>query len=167
VNDVDDIRQQMALIRREMHQNVSSVVSDVGDAMDWRSPLRKHPYLTIGVGLAVGYFLVPRRKSQAAQARQALADVAPRLAAIADADRQARPEKPPKSLGRRLAGWGIGMLWPLVGQSAQAYAAMWLENQLKQHLTPGPPGGFTPPSSSGRPGEPYEGEPARRAARRG
>ena len=34
--DVDEIRRQMALIRREMHSNVSNVVSDVEEAMDWR-----------------------------------------------------------------------------------------------------------------------------------
>jgi hypothetical protein len=175
VSQVDDIRRQMALIRHEMHYDVSNVVSDVESAMDWRSVIRKHPYIAIGAGLAAGYFLVPRRKPAARRAsppRQALAEIPPEtLAAVMSPAAEAlrKPEKPPKSLGRQLLGWGVGMLWPLVGQSVQSYAAMWLEDQIKQHLNPNPkpPGDRVPPSSSGRPGDPYDGAPAQRAARRG
>lgn len=176
MSQVDDIRRQMALIRREMHYDVSQVVSDVEEAMDWRSVIRNHPYIALGAGLAVGYFLVPRRKSGAKKVRQALAEVSPQalaevlpgLAAAAPAE-PPRPPKPPKSLLRRVAGWGVGMLWPLVGQSVQSYAAIWLEEQLKQHLNPHarPPGESVPPSSSGRPNEPYDGQTAHRVARRG
>ncbi|WP_165250320.1 hypothetical protein [Paludisphaera soli] len=169
MSDVDEIRRQMALIRREMHTSVSNVVSDVEDAMDWRSVIRNHPYIALGAGLAVGYLVVPRRK----KSRPVLQVPAGFAATTAGAfpeplafQAPAPPAKPGKSLGRRLLGWGVGMLWPLVGQSVQAYAAVWLEDQLKQHLNLKPPGDFVPPSSSGRPGEPYDGEAARRAARR-
>jgi hypothetical protein len=173
VTDVDEIRRQMALIRREMHTSVSNVVSDVEDAMDWRSVIRNHPYIALGAGLAVGYFVVPRRKKS--RPVQAAMDALPRTAAgafpeplhfQAPAQAPPPPARPGKSLGRRLLGWGVGMLWPLVGQSVQAYAAVWLEDQLKQHLNLKPPGDYVPPSSSGRPGEPYDGEAARRAGRR-
>lgn len=175
--DVDEIRRQMALIRREMHTDVANVVSDVEDAMDWRSPIRNHPYVAIGAGLIAGYFLVPRRKTKAQRVQQALAsvpaealaDVIPRIAPVSKPApvKSAKPA-PSKSLGRQLTSWVVGMAWPLVSQSAQAYAAMWLESQLKQQLNPnpGPPPGTVPPSSSGRPGEAYDGRAAR-AARRG
>lgn len=175
MSQVDDIRRQMALIRHEMHYDVSNVVSDVESVMDWRSVIRNHPYIAIGAGLAAGYFLVPRRKSSARRAVQALAEVPPealaavmpKLAAVEASSR--KPDKPPKSLGRQLLGWGVGMLWPLVSQSVQSYAAIWLEDQIKQQLNPNPrpPGDYVPPSSSGRPGEAYDGAPAQRAARRG
>ncbi|MDG3008095.1 hypothetical protein [Paludisphaera mucosa] len=175
MTDVDEIRRQMALIRHEMHHDVSNVVSDVGDAMDWRSVIRNHPYVALGVGLAVGYFVVPRRKTSAQRVQQVLAEASPQAlaglippTAAFTAPAPAKPAKPPRSLARRMVGWGVGLLWPLVGQSVQAYAAMWLENQLKQQLNLNlkPPGEYVPPSSSGRPGEPYDGETARRAARR-
>ncbi|WP_165073842.1 hypothetical protein [Paludisphaera rhizosphaerae] len=174
MSQVDDIRRQMALIRHEMHYDVSNVVSDVESVMDWRSIIRRHPYITIGAGLAVGYFLVPRRKpaTRTVPLPQALAEISPETLAavippVVEASRKA--EKPSKPLSRQLLGWGVGMLWPLVGQSVQAYAAMWLEDQIKQHLNPNPkpPGDRVPPSSSGRPGEPYDGAPATRDARRG
>lgn len=170
MSQVDDIRRQMALIRHEMHHDVSNVVSDVENVMDWRSVIRGHPYLALGAGLAVGYLLVPRRKPVAPP--QALAGVPPEalaavMPAVAEASR--KPEKAPKSLSRQLLGWGVGMLWPLVGQSVQSYAAIWLEDQIKNHLNPnpGPPGGHPPASSTGRPGEPHDGDPVHRAARRG
>ncbi|AMV40866.1 hypothetical protein [Planctomyces sp. SH-PL62] len=171
MSDVDEIRRQMALIRREMHTSASNVVSEVEQAMDWRSVIRNHPYIALGAGLAVGYFVVPRRKKTrrvveiAADALPlSTADAAPRPLLFQP---PAPPEKPSKPLGRRLLSWGVGMLWPLVGQSVQAYAAVWLEDQLKQHLNLKPPGEFVPPSSSGRPGESYDGGPARSASRRG
>ena len=171
--DVDEIRRQMAMIRREMHSNVSNVVSDVEDAMDWRSPIRNHPYIALGAGLLAGYFLVPRRKTKAQRVQQALAsvpaealtDVMPRMAAFT-APEPPRPAPPQKSLGRKLLSWGVGMAWPLVGQSVQAYAAMWLEDQIKRQLNPNLAPPAVPPSSSGRPGEPYDAAHAR-SARRG
>lgn len=176
--DVDEIRRQMALIRREMHADVSNVVEDVEEALDWRAPIRNHPYIALGVGLAAGFFLVPRKKKSQARRLQetiaslppeALARTAPRLAAVA------RPEpvrvvkqEPSKPLGRRLLSWGVGMAWPLVSQAAQSYAAMWLEDQLKQQMNPNrkPPSEPVPPTSAGWPGGAYDAATVR-AARRG
>jgi hypothetical protein len=169
VSDVDDIRQQMAQIRHDMHYDVSNVVSEVEDAMDWRSVIRKHPYIALGVGLAVGYFVVPKRRRRV---ERPVASVQPFMeASMTPEYASARPEKPPKSLGRKATGWALGLLWPLVSQSVQAYAAVWLESQLKQHLNLNPhpthPDGDAPPSSAGRPGESYGGDAVYRMPKRG
>jgi hypothetical protein len=175
--DVDEIRRQMAQIRREMHSDVSNVVEDVEEALVWRAPLRNHPYIAMGVGLVAGYFLVPRKKSKLQEARQALASVptedlaefTPRLSAVARpaASRPAKPE-PSKPIGRRLLSWGVGMAWPLVSQAVQSYAAMWVEDQLKQQMNPNrkPPADPFSPSSAGRPGGSHDAATAR-APRRG
>lgn len=170
MSDIDDIRQQMAQIRHDMHYDVSNVVSDVEDAMDWRSGIRNHPYIALGVGLAVGYFIVPKRRRRVERA--ATASVRPFLeASMAPEYATARPEKPPKSLGRKATGWAIGLLWPLVSQSVQAYAAMWLESQLKQHLNlnpnPGRPGDDAPRSAVGGQDESYGGDAVYRMPKRG
>jgi len=166
VSDIDDIRRQMAQIRRDMHLDVSQVVGEVEDAMDWRSVIRNHPYITIGIGLAAGYFIVPKRHRRAERATAAIRPLME--ASMTPQYETAPPERPRKSLGRRVVGWGLGMLWPLVSQSAQAYASMWLESQLKQHLNlhPSPP---DDPSSSprGGPGDPYGGDAVYRMPKRG
>ena len=55
MNEIDEIRRQMAQIRHDLHQDVSNVVSGVSDVvnevsgvMDWRSALRGHPYMLVG-----------------------------------------------------------------------------------------------------------------------
>lgn len=136
MSDIDDIRRRMAQIRRDAHYDVSHVVSEVEEAMEWRTIIRARPYIAIGVALAVGYLVVPRRRRPAerkAESVQPLLD-----ASEAREFAPGRAEKPPKSLGRKAMGWAIGLVWPLIGQTVQAYAAMWLENQIKQHLNLNP-----------------------------
>lgn len=168
MSDIDDIRRQMALIRRDMHFNASNVVGEVEEAMDWRSVIRNHPYVTLTLGLAVGYFIVPKRRGRV---EQAAARVRPLLqASMAPEYETTPPEKPRKSLGRRATGWALGLLWPLVSQSVQAYAAMWLESQLKQHLNLNPqpdhPDDVSPRSRGGS-GDSYGGDAVYRMPKRG
>lgn len=166
--DVDDIRRQMAMIRREIHADVSNVVSEVEEAMDWRAPIRNHPYIALGAGLLAGYFLVPRKRSNLQRARQALASIPPEaLASVAPRASVVHRHEPPKPLGRRILNWSVGMAWPLVSQAAQSYAAMWLEDQIKQQMNPNriPPAGSAPPSSADRPNGSHDVAAARPAHR--
>lgn len=132
MTDVDEIRRQMAQIRHDMHYDVSHVVGDVGEVMDWRAILRRHPYVVVGVGLAAGYFLVPKRRRKPVEWTEREAREA--RAFLERPTAPPKPAKPPKSLTKRAVGWAAGMLWPLISQSAQNYAAVWLENQIKQHM---------------------------------
>lgn len=164
MTDVDEIRRQMAQIRHDMHYDVSHVVGDVEEAMDWRAALSRHPYILVGVGLAAGYFLVPRRRRESVQwvdrdSREARSFMERPSAS-------SRPAKPPKSLAKRAVGWAAGMLWPLVSQSAQNYAAVWLENQIKQHMSAHPPEGPLH-AASGGPEGPGGGEFVYRMPNRG
>jgi len=139
MTDVDEIRRQMAKIRHDMHYDVSNVVGDVEEVMDWRAALRRHPYILVGVGLAAGYLLVPKRRRESV--RLVERDAREAQPFLERPPAPSRPAKPPKSLTKRALGWAAGMLWPLVSQSAQNYAAVWLENQIKQHINTHPPEG--------------------------
>jgi hypothetical protein len=138
VSEIDDIRRQMAQIRHDLHQDVSSVVggvsevvTEVSEVMDWRSVLRNHPYLLTGTALAVGYLIVPRRKV-AAQGNTNYLVSAPAQEAPASRKKRSGP-----------LSWAINLLWPIATQAAQSYAMIWVENQLKDYLQVGP--GRMPP----------------------
>ena len=60
--EIDDIRRKMAQIRRDLHQDVKSVVEGAEAATDWRRFIRNYPWASMGVALAVGYMIVPRRQ---------------------------------------------------------------------------------------------------------
>ena len=82
VNEINEIRRQMAQIRHDLHQDVSNVVSGVSEVvnevsgvMDWRSALRGHPYMLVGTALAAGYLIVPRRKKVAEPGQNSLASM--------------------------------------------------------------------------------------------
>lgn len=128
MNEIDAIRSQMAQIRHDLHQDVSSVVSGVSDVvnevsgvMDWKSALRSHPYILVGTALAAGYLVVPRRKKVPEPGQNLLANsIAP-----GPVTRRKRFH-PVSSL--------VELVWPIATQAAQAYAMIWIEKHLKQYL---------------------------------
>ena len=137
MNEIDEIRQQMAQIRHDLHQDVSSVVSGVSDvvnevseAMDWRSVLRRHPYILMGAAMAAGYLMVPRRNEDRPPSQNQLARLVP-------------ADDGPRKKRFRPVSWAFDLLGPIATQAIQAYALMWIENRLKEHLHAGPESGLS------------------------
>jgi hypothetical protein len=60
--EISDIQRRMAQIRHEMHQEVQGAVKGAQSLTDWRSLVRSHPWLALGVAAAAGYLIVPRRR---------------------------------------------------------------------------------------------------------
>lgn len=56
------IQQQMAMIREELHDDVEHVVEQARDLVDWRRFVSRHPWLTVGASIAVGYLAVPSKR---------------------------------------------------------------------------------------------------------
>ncbi|HKM54580.1 MAG TPA: hypothetical protein VJY33_14310 [Isosphaeraceae bacterium] len=134
MNEIDEIRRQMAQIRHDLHQDVSNVVSGVSEVvnevsgvMDWRSALRGHPYMLVGAALAAGYLIVPRRKEVAEPGQNSLASTVV-------------PESLTRKKRFRPVSFAAELLWPIATQAIQAYALIWIENRLKQYLHVGPDG---------------------------
>jgi hypothetical protein len=132
VNDIDEIRRQMAQIRHDLHQDVSNVVSGVSEVvsevsgvMDWRSVLRGHPYMLVGAALAAGYLIVPRRKQVVVPSQSFLASTVV-------------PETLIRKKQFRPVSLAVELLWPIATQAVQAYALIWIENRLKEYLHVGP-----------------------------
>jgi hypothetical protein len=131
VNEIDEIRWQMAQIRRDLHRDVSEVVGSAEKVFDWRSYLRDRPWLSVGAAFAVGYLIVPRK----ARPTQVVVAAAPDVNGVAgplplvsasgdDANLVAARSRP--SVLRRV----FNLVRPIAVQAAQSYASVWLEDLL-------------------------------------
>ncbi len=129
MNQIDEIRQEMARIRHDLHEDVAGVVEGANDAMDWRSYPRNHPWISAGVAALVGYLLVPKRSRPTEVVTVVTPPPLPKGAMAYTAP---QPQQKPRSLFSpwRILGWAISFAGPLALNAAQAYASVWLENQL-------------------------------------
>ena len=145
-NDADEIRLQMAQIRRELHADVRDVVATAEAVTDWRRYIRMYPWAAVGAALAVGYFVVPRRHKVVPVPLLTPADMTEVHETI---EKTKAATKPPEQKG--LVGMAIGFLGPIAVRAAQGYAAQYLENLLEQQQQPQPQPAASPsrPPSSG------------------
>jgi hypothetical protein len=157
-NDIDSIRQQMAQIRHELHQDVRGVVKHAEAATDWQRYFRMYPWQSLAVAFAIGYLIVPKRR------RKVPRDVATRadIAQVREEVQEAR-EPAKKAATKGVLGALLGMLVPVVVRAAQGYAVQYFENWLAQQQNllaglgaalPQAPGGPGQPSGPGRPPTP-------------
>lgn len=155
-NDADEIRRQMGLIRRELHQDVREVVQKAEAAADWQRYIRNFPWVSVGLAFAVGYVVVPKRRRQVPRDVARAADVAEVREAVRQGqkeERQAQNEEQQKEQTKKsllVAAWAT--LSPIAIRLAQSYAIQYLENwllQQQQQTTAGPP---PPPRQPSEPG---------------
>ena len=134
--NVADIQRQMAQIRHDMHQEVQGAVQGARTLTDWKSLVRSYPWLSLSVAAAVGYFVVPRRRSDAPTV-VAVAARSPEFLASAGAEN--------KQERARSTGWGVtatafSLLAPIVVRAAQNYALTYFEQWLANHPLASPAG---------------------------
>jgi len=163
-NDIDSIRQQMAQIRHELHQDIRSVVENAEAATDWRRYYRMYPWPSLAVAFAVGYLIVPTRRRKSPRDLLTRADLAQVRESVQEVKEPAK-----KAAGKGVMGALFAMLLPVVVRAAQGYAVQYFETWLAQqqnvlaslgaaaHPAPGGPGrpaGPGQPPSPGRPAGP-------------
>jgi len=169
-NEVDEVRRQMAQIRRELHEDVREVVATAEAAADWRRYLTAYPWLSVGTAFALGYLIVPRRPKPVAGT--ALQSDLTKVREAVETTRQAVVEAP-KEKGdeakrkKSLVGAALGMVAPLALRAAQGYALKYLEHWIAQqqaahtHVGPAPashgPAAGGPGPGPGRPAGPRPG----------
>ncbi len=155
-NDVNDIRREMARVRRELHSDVQSVVSTAEAAVDWRHYITAYPWLTLGVATVVGYMVVPRlqktvtttlgtaTEADLAKIREAVSQT---QKDVADSMKSGVRSKPSKGL----IGAALGIVTPIALRTAQGYAMKYLESWILQQQMSHPvtgslhvPSGVTP-----------------------
>jgi len=161
-NDIDSIRQQMAQIRHELHQDVRGVVEHAEAATDWRRYFRMYPWPSMAAAFAIGYFIVPKRRRKIPRDLATRADIARVREDVQEAKEPAK-----KAATKGVLGALFGMLVPVVVRAAQGYAVQYFETWLAQQqgilagLGAAPqqtPGGPVRPSGPGQPAGP--GQPS-------
>ncbi len=104
LSEISDIQRRMALIRRDMHQEVQGAVKGAQLLMDWQSWVKTHPWTLLGVALVVGYVIVPRPR----RTTPSLAPLAEQRAEVVAADlAQADTSQPPAPRRRSWAPFSI------------------------------------------------------------
>jgi ElaB/YqjD/DUF883 family membrane-anchored ribosome-binding protein len=129
---IEDIQSRMAQIRHDMHGDVLVAVKGARSLTDWRSLARNYPWLTLGVAAAIGYMVVPRRRSETPTI-VALNATAPEVAPLVE-----RQEESDKTRGR---GWSImgtvfSLVAPIAVRAAQNCSMQYIEGLLAQHKVP-------------------------------
>jgi hypothetical protein len=61
-DDSDWLREQMARVRSHLANDVGEVVEQAKELTDWRSHVRRHPWLFAGAAAAIGFMIVPARR---------------------------------------------------------------------------------------------------------
>jgi uncharacterized membrane protein YkvA (DUF1232 family) len=129
-NDIDDIRRKMAKIRRELHEDVRHVVENAEAVSDWRHYIRTYPWASVGLAVAVGYILVPKRRRTVKPSEVA-------RAVVAEIPQVTVPE-PPRKEGGGLIKAAFGLVAPIAMRAAQNYAthflSQWIAQQQQGHM---------------------------------
>jgi len=126
-NDVDEIYQRMAVIRREHHTNVRESVAGAETMADWGRYTWTYRWIALGAAAAAGYLVYTsgQQRGTAGSARPAEGDEAGELVAAASAGRE-------RSWASRIllpGAWDI--LSPVAIRAGQNYMLQWLEQQFR------------------------------------
>ena len=118
----------MALIRRDLHEDVKGVVEGAEAATDWRRYVRSYPWACTAAALAVGYLIVPR-KTKPTQVQ-----IAPEHLAQAVSAQAAATPAPESKQRKGLFASAVGMVAPMVFRTVQGYALQFAEQWLAQKV---------------------------------
>jgi len=125
-NDVDEIYRRMAVIRRELHTNVSESVAGAEAVVDWGRYTWTYPWIALGAAAAAGYVIYAGGHQKAAADTASPVDGATAGEPVA-ATRTKGQERFRTGQNLLLAAWGI--LFPVAVRAGQNYALHWLEQQ--------------------------------------
>jgi hypothetical protein len=126
--EIDEIRRQMAQIRRDLHKDVQNVVEGAEAVTDWRRFVRNYPWACMGAALAIGFMIVPRKQRPTTALQVAPAEIA-RVATI-------EPSAPleTEKKGKGLLGTVFGFVVPIALRAAQGYALQFAEQWMSQKV---------------------------------
>ncbi len=132
MNEIDEIRWQMAQIRRDLHRDVKEVVGSAEKATDWRTYVRDQPWLATGAAFVMGYLLVPQstRTPSVIVASATNGNHSRSSPTLVSAT---APEASPPRASFPAIRWLFNLVRPVAMQAAQAYASVWIEDLLNRN----------------------------------
>jgi len=139
-NEVDEIYQRMAVIRREPHTNVRESVAGAETVIDWGRYTWTYPWIALGAAAAAGYVIYKSGHQSVTAEPASLADGALAGGPVAGAANKGQ-ERSRMSQNLLLAAWGI--FFPVAVRAGQNYMLHWLEQQYPTRTV-----NRTPPSPS-------------------
>lgn len=113
-NEAEDIRRHMRAVRRDVREDVGSLLRKMHDYSDWRYYWRNHPWICLGTAAALGFLAVPRKKQVIAPDAETLAELAKRSRFVVQ--EQVSPAK-----ADTLAGLVLGMAGKAILQGTMSY----------------------------------------------
>jgi hypothetical protein len=144
-NDVDQIYDRMAVIRRERHTNVRDSVAGAEAFMDWGRYTWTYPWIAVAAAAAVSYMIYTGSHQGVTADRESLAGGAG--AREPDPGARARGGNWAAAGQNLLLGaWGIVL--PVAVAAGQNYVLHWLERQYPTTMVPDRP---TSDQGTGRP----------------
>jgi hypothetical protein len=131
-SEICNIQREMARARRQIHDDVGGAIDGVQTLTDWRTIVRGHPWLSLGIAAAIGYLVVPRRfvtrLGEPAETR--LLRDAPVKPAALSATRSSDGGK------WAFASSAFAVISPIALRVAQSYALRYIDNWLGAHAFP-------------------------------
>jgi len=137
-NEIDDIRRQMAQIRRELHEDVQGVVAGAEAATDWRRYVRLYPWACVGAAFGLGFLIAPRRRRHGVDRIEHAVTLVPEK--VREAVQGVVAETPTvrkKEEKAGLLGMLVGAVGPMVMRAARNYAMSFAENWIAQQTAAG------------------------------
>jgi hypothetical protein len=125
-SQISSVQCDMARARRQIHADIGGAINGVQTLTDWKTIIRGHPWLSIGMAMAIGYLIVPRRRVKS--------EAEPGKNHPQREDRVAAPD----SAATRISGSGksamlssaLAFISPIAVRLAQSYALRYFDNWL-------------------------------------
>ncbi len=151
-NDVDEIYHRMAVIRRELHTNVSESVAGAEAVIDWGRYTWTYPWIVLGAAAAVGYLVYTGGHQGVTAETESLTDGAEAREPVAGADASGQERS---RIGRNLLFAAWGLFYPVAIRAAQNDMLHWFEQRYRTSPVDraalfSPPSGSGPAGWSGR-----------------
>jgi hypothetical protein len=74
--NIDELLARMEAVRGRLDEDAQAAKQTVHELSDWRSVVRKHPLMAVGLAAAAGFLLVPRKRPAPTFSKQDLEQLA-------------------------------------------------------------------------------------------